>query len=128
MKQYFSHYLHWEDFQNGMYTMINNVNESELIELSVNLLSNKEGFYICMQQLIIEWPVATKVNLTNQGQNRRAWLGAAACCFNHQCPELLTRTAWGLLNTEQQNQANQAAESIILKFESTCNYEKNLFE
>ena len=128
MKQYFSHYLHWEDFQNGMYTVLSPINENELIEQSVNLLSNKEYFYNCMQKLIIEWPIATKINLTNQGQNRRAWLGAAACSFNHNCPELLTRTAWGLMTESERNQANQVAEHIINQFESKYHYEKNLFE
>lgn len=112
MKQYFTHYKKWEDFQNGMYSM-DCKNKRDKLYKSVDLLLSEELFYNNGILLFKKWPTASKVNITNLSQNRRAWLGAAACCFYCGSPEFITRLAWRLLEKEEQDLANLVAERLI---------------
>lgn len=105
-------YTKWEDFKAGMYRM-EWENETELINKSIKLLSDSEKFMEVMKKILIEWPVSCDENLSNSSRNRRAWLGQATCCYNHGCPELLTRKAWAELSKLQQYKANKAANRII---------------
>jgi hypothetical protein len=128
MKQIYIHYLRWEDFNNGMYNSAKLGNHIELIEQARMLLSNFNDFYSTMELMINEWPICTDVNLTNLGQNRKAWLGAAACNFKYRIPETLTRIAWNSLTKNEQEKANLAAKKIIKNYEKKHSYAKTLFE
>jgi hypothetical protein len=66
-----------------------------------------------MQAVVDTWAIAASVNLTNLQQNRRAWLGQAACCLEHKCPEDVTREAWNTLSEDVQRSANAVAMQII---------------
>lgn len=114
MKQYFTDYKNWEDWQNGMWRKHDPEQEQELINDAVLCLLNPEP---SMNRVIKEWPECTKVNLTNNSQNKKSWLGQAACCIEYSVPEKLTRIAWGTLTKNQQNNANKIAKEIILKWE-----------
>lgn len=120
MKQIYHPYYKWEDFKNGMYQTIFE-NEEELIQKAVNLLSNPLEFYTICLFILDEWKIATDVNLSNTGCNRKAWLGQAACCYKNRVPEILTREAWQRLTEEQRNIANEVAQKIIDKYESEEN-------
>lgn len=129
-KQYFTSYTNWEDFQAGMYRITPERDKDKLVINAIGLLKNQNEFYHSMREMIDLWKVAARVNLTNNQQNKRAWLGAAACCFKYNVPEYLTRVAWNLLNKEDQDQANRTAEKIIQEFnqQHTTTYAKTLFE
>lgn len=118
MKQYFTHYENWEDFKAGMYRVTYELNKDVKVINAIGLLKNSMEFYETMKEMLKKWEIAARVNLTNNQQNKRAWLGAAACCFKHNTPEYLTRVAWNLLNKEHQDLANQAAERIILEYQN----------
>jgi hypothetical protein len=121
MKQIYEEYQKWEDYNAGMYAL-NDVRDKDILVFNaVSLLSNPNLFYETMQKLIIDWKVSTDVNLSNKNQNRRAWLGAAACMYKYKVPEYLTRVAWGLLNKEVQDTANNIANKIILEYERQNN-------
>lgn len=122
MKQYFCHYEKWEDYKAGMYRITHENDRDLLVINAIALLKNSTEFYQTMKAMIESWVIAAKVNLTNNQQNKRAWLGAAACCFRHNTPEYLTRIAWNLLNKEVQDSANQTAERIISEY-STKTYD-----
>lgn len=128
MRQVYAHYEKWEDFQNGMFEMTDIPDKDVKVISAIQLLKNPESFYKVCHELIIQWPVASKVNLTNLGQNRRAWLGAAACCYKYSTPEYLTRIAWSLLNKEHQDNANSAADKVIFEFQNQRQYAKTLFD
>ncbi len=68
---------------------------------------------VAMLRVIDEWPIANEENLSNLNQNRRAWLGWAACSLIHSAPDMITRRAWGGLMIAQQNSANAVAEEVI---------------
>lgn len=104
----------WEDANNGLYNV--GTCEDKTIK-SFELLSNVEIFWDTMCQMRIDWPFAFQFNVSNKTQNRRAWLGQAACCYNHGAEFNLTIDAWQKLSTEQQNAANQCANNMINLFE-----------
>ena len=122
MNRFYSEYINWEDYLNGMYDISKQENESSLINSAINLLSNRDNFKSACISVITHWPVSTKVNLTNNKSNRRAWLGQASCNFIYKVPEILTRIAWSKLTILQQNEANEIAEQVIKSFE--INHEK----
>jgi len=127
MKQVFEHYEKWEDFQNGMYEIKDVIDKDKKVIGAIKLLSDPIEFYNAMNSMINKWKIAADVNLTNLNQNRRAWLGAAACMFIHNTPEYLTRIAWGLLNKDIQDKANKVADKIIEDYKKNKN-EKTLFD
>jgi hypothetical protein len=122
MKQFYSEYENWEDFKNGMYNIPEYKNEDRLVSLAIELLTDNELFLNTCKLILKEWPISSKVNLTNTGCNRRAWLGQAACCYKFNVPEMCTRIAWGKMSMNQQSIANSIADKIINSFE--VNYER----
>lgn len=128
MKQVFAHYLEWEDYQNGMYKMPKLNDGLGQVQQAKELLSNTPIFFDTMKIMMKEWPVCSAVNLTNLGQNRRAWLGAAACNYLHKIPEVITRIAWNELSKEQQDKANLAANKIINEYDNHQQYAQTLFD
>jgi hypothetical protein len=128
LKQVFEHYEKWEDYKAGMFTTSTIQNKEEKILLSVNLLSSEKDFYEASLRMINDWEICTNVNLTNKGQNRRAWIGAATCMHKHGAPEYITRIAWSLLDKEVQIKANLIADKLIHEFETKSSNVKTLFE
>lgn len=118
MNQFYSHHDNWEDFKNGMYCGTIS-NDTGLSDKAKSLLCNPDLFYSTIKKMIVDWPIATKVNLTNKGINRRSWLGHAACSFLYNVPEIITRIAWKEMNEVQQFEANTVAEKCIIEFEQT---------
>lgn len=117
MTQIYHNYELWEDYKNLMYSDIDLKGKDKLVIKSINLLSDFNEFYNVMQLVVKNWKYSTENNLTNNSKNRKAWLGAAACCYNHKCPEYLTRIAWSLLDKEIQDKANLVAQNIIDEYE-----------
>jgi hypothetical protein len=122
MEQVFEHYEKWEDFKNGMYNIPKSEDEEKYCLLAMELLSNKEMFLGACKNVLSKWKISSKVNLTNTGCNRRAWLGQASCNLIHNVPETCTRMAWARLTDQQQFDANTIAEMVINSFE--VNYER----
>jgi hypothetical protein len=121
MKRIYYPYWEWEDFINGMYETTSE-NESDLISLSENLLSNTELFRKSAIEMCDKWVKSTIVNLTNKNCNQRAWIGQASCCYSHKCPEYLTRIAWKNLNEETRRNADKIADQVIMIYKRK--YEK----
>ena len=119
MNQFYSHYENWEDFKNGMYCISKQSNEKELINNAIVILSDNDMFFETCKELLQNWPISIKVNLTNRQCNRKAWLGQAACSYKFNVPEILTRISWGKLSKIKQFQADQIALKIINYFELT---------
>ena len=113
-EQFFTHYLEWEDFQNGFWSSIPKDQESTKVQKAKDILLNPE---IAMQKVIDYWPIASGVNLSDVRSNRKSWLGQAACCIESGVPEHITRIAWNALTEAQKNNANQVAKQIIEKWE-----------
>lgn len=70
-----------------------------------------------MMRVISEWPISCQHNLSDITQNRRAWIGHAACALEIECPEDIVRAAWHMLTDEQRIEANAAADRAIAVWE-----------
>lgn len=110
-----------------MYENVLKDKEIDYIDKSVCLLSDSDKCLKAMKRVVNEWTISTRVNFTNIDSNRRAWLGQAACYIEVGTPEHLTRTAWGIMDSESQNMANRIAETVIKEWETDNFYEGGLF-
>ena len=118
MKQIYHHYEKWEDFNNGMYTLEDVLDKDIKVLECISLFKDPNEFYNTLKKVVSLWGHSTEVNLTNKSQNRRAWLGAAACLYKCSAPEYITRISWNLLNKDVQQKANLVAEKVINEYES----------
>jgi hypothetical protein len=121
MKQIYHPYWLWEDYKAGMYNTPYEIYEVNICNC-VELLCNSILFYETMQKLVNDWKYASEVNLTNKSCNRRAWLGAAACCYKLNQEEVITRFAWNRISNKQQSKANDIANRIINDYELKNHY------
>ena len=113
MKKIWHHYLNWEDYQNGMYKTLSGDERKAFLDKAIEFTGNAELYGLYMLDVIDKWPVSCEQNLTDQGMNRQAWIGHAACCLAIGCPEDITRQAWASLNQTQQDDANAQADNAI---------------
>lgn len=116
MRQIFYHYKEWEDYNAGVWTKVDPQKEKDLLTWAVDFTSDHRRYGHAMKQVIKYWPKTTQHHLTNTSINQKAWVGHAACAFEKNCPEYITRMAWNLLTTEQQIKANNAAKDAILEW------------
>lgn len=122
VKRYYTHYLNWEDWQNGMYRDIVKSEFDKYVKLAIECLRNP---YDPMFNVTKEWYNSSYENLSDYTSNRKSWLGQAACCYNSKVPEQCTRHAWGLLTEKERQNANNIAKQVIQKWEN--NFYPNLF-
>ena len=71
-----------------------------------------------MIRVIREWPISCEHNLSNLEQNRKAWIGHAACALEKGFSESIVRQAWHYLTDKQREDANKKADLAIRKWES----------
>lgn len=116
MPRTFHPFRTWEDWNAGSYALRSDDPTGQRAR-SVALLGDADDFEDAARGMLQEWAYAAEVNLTNRECNRRAWVGQAACCFDHDAPEFIVRQAWGLLTPEQRNAANRAADRVIAEWE-----------
>jgi hypothetical protein len=83
-----------------------------MINKSRDLMIDVSAFESAMLKAVNEWPFSCEANLTASVINHQAWLGHAGCAINHDAPEELTRLAWSMINKEQQDLANLAADKV----------------
>ena len=115
MKQIYHNYKKWEDYKNGMYDKP--INKEDEINNAIHVLSNCDLFEDICRKILKEWNIACDVNLSNVNNNRRAWLGQAACCYEYKVCDISTRQAWGRLIDKQRDDANKIADKIIYEYE-----------
>jgi hypothetical protein len=80
-----------------------------------------------MRAVIDAWPRSAAHHLSNMEENRRAWLGQAACRHSVNATAYATRAAWPQLTDEQRAAANGVAERVIRVWEEDNADEPTLF-
>lgn len=106
----------WEDWQAGMWR--NCVAVTDHMEAAAHILSTPDLFLASARAMLNDWTKAAEHNLTNREQNRRAWIGQAACCHAAQAPESATRFAWWMLSGDERDAANAVADRVIAEWEA----------
>lgn len=124
MLRVFLPYTDWEAFHAGLFNLTFTGSD---VDNSAELLKNPELLREQMEESTYAWPNSSLHNLTNESQNRQAWLGQAACCLHHGASEDATKAAWRTLTIEEQTLANQVADEVILKWEGEYANAKTLF-
>jgi len=99
-----------------MYTLSGDWQES--IPAARRLLADPLRLEPAMQAVLDSWPISVEHQLTNMEQNRRAWLGQAACRLLVRAPAVATRAAWAQLTDNQRAAANACAARIIREWET----------
>ena len=107
----------WEEVSANMWGSVSN--KELYLKTAIEFTGNHELYGAWMGQVVKEWKYSCEHNLSDKSQNRKAWVGHAACAMAFRCPEDIVRTAWGRLAEEKQILANMEAEKAIKKWEST---------
>lgn len=113
IKRVFHRWEKCEEYKTRMWKVVPIGERDELQEYSRNLMIEHDSFESVCKQVIDSWPYSCEASLTASTMNHQAWLGHAACAFNHDAPEDITRLAWRTLTQEQQDLANRAADNAI---------------
>lgn len=112
-------YTSWEDWKSGMWATVSGAKRTRLLRQAIDFTGNAKLYGSYMRRVIVEWPTACEHHLTDLNINRKAWIGHAATCLAIQCPEDITRAAWGYLTEEQRDAANLEAELAIQAWETS---------
>lgn len=105
----------WEDHKDGMYSAP--FGWQQKIPAARELLTSPRRLEDAMCAAVDVWPVSAEHQLTNTDQNRRAWLGQAACRLAMHAPAIATRAAWAQLTGAQCGTANACAERVIREWQ-----------
>ena len=112
----FHPYWVWEEVGFNMWGSVKN--KKELLKKAIEFTGDHELYGSYMMRVAREWKNSCEHNLTNLEQNRKAWIGHAACALAFRCPEGIVREAWGYLTEQQQIDANNQADNAIKWWES----------
>lgn len=108
-------YWKWEEVS---YNMWGKVKDRDFyLKKAIEFTGSHCLYGVFMNRVIHEWPLSCEHNLSATDQNRKAWLGHAACALAFQCPEDIVRQAWSHLTEDQQTLANRQAELAIIVWE-----------
>jgi len=121
----------WEDWKAGMWRKVSGEEERIMLEKAIEFTGDAELYGQWMNQVIQQWPVSCEHNLTDLSQNRKAWVGHGAVTLALGIPEHVTRSAWGYLTKQQQDDANAVADKAIEAWERLANrgtHEASLFD
>lgn len=125
MKRVFYPYHLWEDYQNGMYNE-DKEGRQQRIQKAILLFHDLDLLYFYMKKVTKLWIYATEHNLTNSSMNHQAWLGQCACSLFYDIHEDETREAWGMLDDEQRELANNIADKVYDEWKEVYLREKEV--
>lgn len=111
-REYF-HYQDLEEFHAGMWRIVRGGERVNNSLKAAALMREPERFKFFMRKATNEWPNSCRHNLTMENSNRLAWLGHAGCCLGVDSPEENTRVGWHMLDSVEQDRANEAAQEVL---------------
>jgi len=114
-------YEQWEEIKHNMWGKVEN--RAAMLERAIAFTGDHKLYGQHMVRVINEWPISCENALTDQNLNQKAWVGHAACALAINCPEDITRKAWGYLTDEQRFLANREAARAIARW--VKNYTKD---
>lgn len=92
-------------------------NRGLYLDWAIKFTGDADEYGSWMKKVVKTWRYSCEHNLSNKTQNRRAWLGHAACALAFDCPEDIVREAWKHLTQEQRDAADAVAEETIKEWE-----------
>lgn len=109
-------YWMWEEVKYNMWGAVSN--KFEMLEWAIEFTGDANLYGDWMMKVVSDWPMSCQHNLSNSTQNRKAWIGHAACAYANKCPEDIVRKAWSHLTEQQQIDANAKAQEAIEHWEN----------
>ena len=118
----YRHYMDWEEIDTNMWVSVDG--KEKWLAKAIEFTGDHKKYGRFMMRVIHDWPNSCENWLTDISVNRKAWIGHAACAMAINCPEDITRKAWGYLNDKQRELANREADRAIREWE--YNYRKSI--
>lgn len=115
IKRIYHPYYKWEETYSNMWGSVKN--KDAYLQVAIDFTGNAKLYGSHMKRVQEEWKISCEHNLSNKTQNRKAWIGHAACALAFGCPEQITREAWAYLSEGQQKEANDVADIAISLWE-----------
>ncbi len=109
----FFHYRDLEEYKCGMWRIVHGEERARNARNAADLMRDRKKFCAAMLRALREWPNSCQHNLTAEDTNRLAFLGHAGWCIAVGSPEENTRIGWHLLNPQEQDCANDAAQEVL---------------
>ena len=116
LKRIYHPYWKWEEVNHNMWGQVKD--KKEYLKKAIGFTGNHFAYGQYMRRVTNEWFFSCENALTDKNLNRKAWIGRAACALAFDCPENITREAWGYLTNEQRILANKEAERAIESWEN----------
>lgn len=104
-------YWDWEEIEHNMWGGV--ADKKLYLKKAIVFTGDHKLYGRFMMRVAAEWKNSCEHNLSNTTQNRKAWIGHAACALAIGCPEDITRKAWSHLTKDQQDAANNKAQEAI---------------
>lgn len=92
-------------------------NREKMLHEAIEFTGDADRYGAAMLRVIREWRYSCEHNLSNISQNRKAWIGHAACALEKGFCEDVVREAWSYLTEQQQRDANAKAQQAIEEWE-----------
>jgi len=108
----------WEDHEAGFYNNISGSNREELEEKVFELFEDEKKCREMMYRVVNEWRNSSEHNLSNNGMNKVAYLGQAACCLFAGVPSTVTMSCWRHINKSYRDRADEIAKEVLSFWES----------
>jgi len=118
IKRIYHSWEKWEDYKCGFYDNVSGKNKPAMIGKVVELFSNPDLTRKYMDKAIKEWFFSCEHNLTNNGSNKIAYIGQAACCLYDGIPSTITMEAWSKVPKEFQIIADSIATEVLKDWEN----------
>jgi len=115
IKRIYHPYDVWEETYSNMWGNVKN--KEAYLQVAIEFTGNAKLYGEHMKRVQREWKKSCEHNLSNTTQNRKAWIGHAACALAFGCPENIVREAWAHLSEQQQFDANEVADIAIAQWE-----------
>ena len=114
MERIYHNFKEWECYHNGFYRSLSRKeNKEDLIKEVITIFEDRNRTRKLMLSVINNWVISCEQFLTNKGNNRIAWLGQSACCYDNSIPEYITRSAWNQLDDDVRYDANKIAKEVL---------------
>ena len=118
IKRIYHSWEKWEDYKCGFYDNVSGKNKPFMIDKVIELFINPDLTRKYMNKAIKEWFFSCEHNLTNNGLNKIAYIGQAACCLYGGIPSTITMEAWSKVPKEFQIIADSIAVEVLKDWEN----------
>lgn len=107
----------WECHKNGMWRYLNKTEEKEMLLKAIEFTGDYKKYGKAMNEVVFLWESSMLHFLSNPSVNKKAYIGHCAVQYAINCPQYITRQAWGFLTDNQRKLADIEAWNCYLKFQ-----------